>query len=344
MRIHTILGARPQFVKAAVVSRAFQDFDSVDERIIHTGQHYDPDMSDVFFDQLGIPTPWKRYEFGGGSHGKMTGNILIALEELMLDEKPDMVLIYGDTNSTLAGALAAAKLHIPVAHIEAGLRSFNKEMPEEVNRILSDHVSEFLFCPTHASVENLKNENITKGVHHVGDVMHDASIHARSHELIVPAALDASVLESDFALCTVHRAENTDNEAIFNEILAFIKKQSEQMPVIIPVHPRVRDRMKAAFDNEPHVHLIEPQDFFTVQGLLARAAIVLTDSGGLQKEAYFHRAPCFTMRSETEWVETIEAGWNRLWKAADAERPRKEIEEYGAGDAGQKIAEIIAKI
>lgn len=343
MLIHTILGARPQFVKAAVVSRAFQDFDSVDERIIHTGQHYDPDMSDVFFDQLGIPSPWKRYDFGGGSHGKMTGNMLIALEELMLDESPDMVLIYGDTNSTLAGALAAAKLHIPVAHIEAGLRSFNKKMPEEVNRILSDHVSALLFCPTHAAVENLKDENITKGVHHVGDVMHDAAIHARSHELVIPEDLDASVLDSKFALCTVHRAESTDDEATFNEILAFIKQHSDQLPVVLPYHPRVKDRMKAAFDDVPNVHLLAPQNFFTMQGLLARSALVLTDSGGLQKEAYFHRKPCITMRGETEWVETIEAGWNRLWKSADAERPRKEIKEYGAGDAGQKIAEIIAK-
>ena len=317
-KILTIVGARPQFIKAAAISRAFRAFPDIKEQIIHTGQHYDANMSDIFFEELGIPTPKHRFELGGGSHGQMTGRMLEALEKVFLNEKPDAVLIYGDTNSTLAGALAAVKIHIPVIHVEAGLRSFNRKMPEEINRILSDQVSELLLCPTQVSVDNLKAEGIEKGVHMVGDVMHDATLYAIEKTKNNTGLLEKlGVAEKPFAVCTMHRAENTDNPKRFDQLIAFLEKQALKRDIIFAVHPRTRNLMAERGIAPKGLQLIEPVGYFDLNTLLQHCELVITDSGGLQKEAYFHRKPCITMRDETEWVETIEAGWNRLWTADD---------------------------
>lgn len=340
-RIATVVGARPQFVKAAAVSRAFAN-SGIDEILIHTGQHYDANMSDIFFEELEIPPPKLHLGIGGGGHGAMTGAMLAKLEEAFLAEKPDAVLVYGDTNSTIAGALAAAKLHIPVIHSEAGLRSFNRRMPEEINRVVTDHLSALLLCPTQSAVQNLTNEGVTKGVHHVGDVMFDATLFAIERSRELSAAVDKLDLKGKpFAVCTLHRAENTDDPERLAAILAFIEEQAEERTIVFPVHPRTRKVLEAAGRTLTNVRMIDPLGYFDLHRLLADCDLVLTDSGGLQKEAYFHRKPCITLRDETEWVETVEAGWNRLWQSPPTTTARRDIPDYGAGDAAARTIEAI---
>lgn len=340
--IHTIVGARPQFIKAAALSRAIAADVRFDERIIHTGQHYDANMSDVFFDGLGIPAPAHRLEFGGLSHGEMTGRMIEALEGIFKAEQPDAVLIYGDTNSTLAGAIAAVKLHIPVIHVEAGLRSFNMRMPEEINRVLADRVSALLLCPTYQAVENLASEGVTDGVHMVGDVMHDATLHAIEMTRDRKALRETLGLDGPYAVCTLHRAENTDDTDRFNRVLDFLEAEAAKRPVVLPLHPRTKGVMERIGRKPEGVTLIDPLDYFELAELMAGSELVLTDSGGLQKEAYFHRVPCITIRDETEWVETIKAGWNRLWTQDDWATPRRDIPEYGDGHAAALCVDVIA--
>jgi UDP-GlcNAc3NAcA epimerase len=346
----TVVGARPQFVKAAMVSRALRAVSSLCEEIIHTGQHYDSDMSGIFFSQLGIPEPTARLDLGGGSHGRMTARMLEALEEEMLRRKPNKVLIYGDTNSTLAGALAAAKLQLPVAHVEAGLRSFNRRMPEEVNRVLSDHLSTWLFCPTRASMDNLKAEGITSGVHHVGDVMYDAAL--AFEELAVK---ESRVMErlglkpKEFLLATVHRQENTDDPARLEGIVAGLRRLAAKKTLVWPLHPRLKGRL-AWLAEEKGFRLTAPLSFLDMMRLEMSAELILTDSGGVQKEAYFHRTPCLTLRDETEWLETVASGWNQLAGTdpekivalAESAAPGRAIDEYGDGRNSQKIVMLLA--
>ncbi|WP_404941853.1 non-hydrolyzing UDP-N-acetylglucosamine 2-epimerase [Pseudomonas danubii] len=315
-KILTIVGARPQFIKAAAVSREILKHPGrLEEVMVHTGQHYDPNMSQVFFDELEIPAPKYNLEVSGGGHGAMTGRMLEGIEQILLDEKPDWVLIYGDTNSTLAGALAAAKLHIPVAHVEAGLRSFNMRMPEEVNRILADRVSTLLLCPTEVAVENLAKEGITHGVDNVGDVMYDVALYyrdrARNSSLILKTL---NLPEKGFALATCHRAENTDSPERLNEILGALSSIAAQLPVVLPLHPRTR---KLISDHKlehllQELTIVEPLAFLDMVALEQAAKVILTDSGGVQKEAFFYQVPCITMRDETEWVETVALGWNHI--------------------------------
>ncbi len=361
MKILTVVGARPQFIKAAMVSQAILQHNEADklphiiEEITHTGQHYDENMSQVFFGEMGIPEPVVNLNIGGSSHGEMTGRMLLALEKESLDRQPDWVLVYGDTNSTLAGALAAAKLHLPVAHVEAGLRSFNKQMPEEINRVLTDHVSDILFCPTKNAVENLKNEGIMKGVHHVGDVMYDAAIAfgkiAREQSNIL---LQLNLTPKEYYLATVHRAENTNRRERLSGILQGLNQLGKERPVVLPLHPRTKKQLDV-YNLTPlcsNLHLIDPVSFLDMIRLEQEARVILTDSGGVQKEAYFHGVPCVTLRDETEWVETVERGWNRL-AGADPEKiaaatdavPVGRFDEYGDGHASAKIvARLVADL
>ncbi|HYM30278.1 MAG TPA: UDP-N-acetylglucosamine 2-epimerase (non-hydrolyzing) [Candidatus Cybelea sp.] len=340
-KILTVVGARPQFVKAAVVSAAIAATEGLSEVLVHTGQHFDADMSDVFFAELGIPTPAYNLGISGGSHGDMTGRMLMALEATLLRESPDCVLVYGDTNSTLAGALAAAKLQIPIAHVEAGLRSYNRAMPEEINRIVVDHLSRYLFCPTAQSVANLTKEGVTSGVHVVGDVMYDATLAAKRIAAQRSDIVRRLGLARDgFQLATVHRAENVDDRHKLAQVLSYLDAEATRLPVIMPVHPRTRDAVAALGLDFGRVKTIPPVGYLDMAQLLEACAGVLTDSGGLQKEAYFHRKPCVTLRDETEWVETVECGWNRLWQGPDY-RPRREIADYGKGDAASRIAAVL---
>lgn len=341
-QIFTVLGARPQFIKAAPVSRAIAEA-GMSEVIVHTGQHFDALMSDVFFEELDIPKPRYNLEVNSLGHGAMTGRMLEKLEEAMLAERPEMVLIYGDTNSTIAGALAAAKLNIPVAHVEAGLRSFNRRMPEEVNRVVADHVSALLFCPTQTAVANLAAEGITKGVHAVGDVMYDTTLAA-----VKRAEGRSTIIESlgltpgGYAVATIHRAENTDDPERFARVVAWLEEAARKTPVVMPVHPRTRKLLASRGLNPAGLTLIDPVGYLDMARLLSRAAAVFTDSGGLQKEAYFHRVPCVTLRDETEWVETIKAGWNRLWTGEEA-TTRQDIPDYGSGDAAISITKHLSE-
>jgi UDP-GlcNAc3NAcA epimerase len=311
MKIVTVIGARPQFVKAAVLSRAFLK-QQVAEVLVHTGQHYDPGMSDIFFSELEISEPAYNLNIGSGPHGQQTGAMLSGIEKILLTEKPDWVLVYGDTNSTLAGALAAAKLHIKISHVEAGLRSFNRAMPEEINRVLTDHVSDLLFCPSEESVTNLKNEGITSGVHNVGDVMFEAERFAVEKNKTRQKITDHLKLKNkSYLLITLHRAETTDVPERLAKILEFFNTIEEE--IVFPVHPRTRNVIKELnFKPSSHVHLIDPVGYFDMVQLEESARMILTDSGGVQKEAYWLKIPCLTLRSETEWVETIQVGWNKL--------------------------------
>jgi UDP-GlcNAc3NAcA epimerase len=339
-KIFTVIGARPQFIKAAPVSRAIAEA-GLTEVIAHTGQHFDALMSDVFFEELDIPKPGYNLEVNSLGHGVMTGRMLEKLEEVMLAEKPAMILIYGDTNSTLAGALAGAKLNIPVAHVEAGLRSFNRRMPEEVNRVVADHVSALLFCPTRTAVANLAREGISQGVYAVGDVMFDTTLAAVKRAEGRSTILETHGLEPRaYAVATIHRAENTDDPERFARVIAWLEAAARETPVVMPVHPRTRKLLASRQLTPAGLTLIDPIGYLDMARLLSRAAAVFTDSGGLQKEAYFHRVPCVTLREETEWVETIEAGWNRLWTGPDY-ASRNEILEYGQGDASGKIAQTL---
>ena len=340
MKITSIVGARPQFVKAAMVSRKLRERGAV-ERLVHTGQHYDADMSQVFFEQLELPRPDANLGIGSGTHGQQTGRMLEALEADLLSERPDFVLVYGDTNSTVAGALAAAKLQIPLAHVEAGLRSFNRRMPEEINRVLTDHTSTLLFCPTHTAVRNLEAEGIRWGVHHVGDVMYDAVVWLQQRGALDPHLPNRmEVGNGDYAVATLHRAENTDDRNQLVKLLAYLDTQAEQMPLLLVLHPRTRKLMARHGLSVDRARIVAPLGYLEMHSLLAGAARLYTDSGGMQKEACFHHVPCVTLREETEWVETVEAGWNRLWQTEEY-RPRREIEEYGHGDAAQRIVSIL---
>lgn len=341
MKVISIVGARPQFVKAAAVSRALGGVRDVTEVIVHTGQHFDAAMSDVFFQEMEIPEPAYHLGVHGGGHGQMTGRMLEALEPVIQAEHPDIVLVYGDTNSTLAGALVASKLQIPVAHVEAGLRSFNRRMPEELNRVVTDHLSNVLFCPTSAAVANLAREGIVHGIYNVGDVMYDATLHAAASAEVRSKILERLGLETgNYAVATIHRAENTDTPARLAEILTYLKDRPGKPIIVLPLHPRTQ---KAVTDSGlclDGLVAIPPVGYLDMHRLLSGAIAVYTDSGGLQKEAYFHGVPCVTLREETEWVETVEYGWNRLWRGPNF-RPRQEILEYGDGRAAEKIANCL---
>ena len=355
-KIVTIVGARPQFIKAAAVSREIlKHAGKIEEVMVHTGQHYDPNMSQVFFDELEIPAPRYNLEVSGGGHGAMTGRMLEGIEQILLSEKPDWVLIYGDTNSTLAGALAAAKLHIPVAHVEAGLRSFNMRMPEEINRILADRVSTLLLCPTEIAVENLAREGVVEGVHNVGDVMYDVALYYRERAKAQSEVLKTHGLqEKGFALATCHRAENTDDPVRLEGIVSALAEIALALPVVLPLHPRTR-KLLQQFGLEHHLDaltVVDPLPFLDMVALEQAAQVILTDSGGVQKEAFFYQVPCITMRDETEWVETVELGWNRLVgassemilgaHAAMATRMSKTGEKpYGDGDAAKRILALL---
>ena len=317
MRIVSVVGARPQFVKAAPLLRAFGDGHT--SVLVHTGQHYDARMSDVFFDELGLPEPNYHLGVGSGPHGRQTGEMIARLETVLADERPDWVVVFGDTNSTLAAALAAAKLCQPIAHVEAGLRSFNRAMPEEINRIVADALADLLLCPTNTAVENLQREGIVRGVHQVGDVMMEVLAEAATR-----AAAESSILrrleieERRFAVATVHRAENTDDPGRLAQIVRGLETSDD--PVIFPVHPRTA-RALDAVNPAPRspVRIVEPMGYLDMVRLAGSARIVATDSGGLQKEAYWLGTPCVTLRDETEWVETVAAGWNVL-AGADTRR------------------------
>ncbi|TYS63777.1 UDP-N-acetylglucosamine 2-epimerase (non-hydrolyzing) [Bacillus infantis] len=351
MKVLTILGARPQFIKAAPVSRALSRH--MDEIIVHTGQHYDANMSDIFFEELHIPKPHYQLGVGSGNHGKQTGEMLAKIEEIVLKETPDYLMVYGDTNSTLAGALVAAKLHVPVIHIEAGLRSFNKKMPEEVNRIMTDHVSEFLFCPTDTAVENLKNENITHNVFNIGDVMYDAVLYNRELAAEKSSILsENSLTEKGYHLITIHRAENTDDIDNMKNILEAFS-QIEDMKVW-PIHPRTKHKLASygiSLEDIPNLKVIDPVGYLDMLTLVANSKKIVTDSGGVQKEAYFMKVPCVTVREQTEWVETLAGEANILTGTDTAkivEAVNKKVEPqykevFGDGKASEKIAELISK-
>lgn len=358
MNLITIVGARPQFIKAAAVSAALARHPAVRERLLHTGQHFDDNMSEVFFRELGIPAPAWNLGIGGGPHGAMTGAQLAAIEQVLMAERPDAVLLYGDTNSTLAGALAAAKLHIPVAHVEAGLRSFNRRMPEEVNRVLTDHVSQWLFVPTESAALNLQREGIDAAkVHRVGDVMFDAALHfsgvARAREHRHPVFAD--VAGRAFVLATVHRAENTDAPERLRTIVAALAALAGEIDVVWPMHPRTRNvlaQMGVAVDSAPGMHCVGPLGYLDMIEMEQAARMVVTDSGGVQKETFFFGKPCVTLRDETEWVELIESGWNRLAPPTSVAALRASfqaalgsvgapVQPYGDGDAAQRIARVL---
>ena len=360
MKIVTIIGARPQFIKASALSRAFREHNKtsdkkIEEIIIHTGQHFDENMSEVFFTELEIPHPNYNLEIANLPHGAMTGRMLEAIEVVLKDEQPDYVLIYGDTNSTLAGALAASKLHIPIAHVEAGLRSFNMRMPEEVNRIVSDKISNLLFCPTEIAVINLKNEGIVSGVHNVGDVMYDVTLYYREQAKAKIELSKWNVTDGNYALCTIHRAENTDNLSRLQSIFDALREIAKELPVILPIHPRTRQLLKR-LDKETwlkSINILEPLPFLEMLRLEMSAKVILTDSGGIQKEAYFHEVPCITLRDETEWVETVEMGWNKIvgadkekilnaYQSYDIELNKKHQQSpFGNGNTGEQILNIM---
>jgi UDP-GlcNAc3NAcA epimerase len=345
MKIMSVVGARPQFIKAAPVSRVLRR--THEEVLVHTGQHYDDNMSEVFFRELEIPKPDINLEIGSGPHGAQTGGMMAGIEKVALEIKPDWVLVYGDTNSTVAGALVAAKLHIKVAHVEAGLRSFDRRMPEEINRVLTDHVSDLLLCPTEVAITNLAREGIEHGVHLVGDVMYDAFLFnleaARERDGVLKKL---GLAPSAFALATIHRAENADDPARLAAILEGIDQSG--MDVILPMHPRTRARLDGT--PPPRIHVIEPVGYLDMLALEEAAAVIVTDSGGVQKEAYFLSKPCVTLRDRTEWTETVEAGWN-VAVDADSEKIADAMRNfrpkgvhpnlYGDGHAAEKIAELL---
>jgi UDP-GlcNAc3NAcA epimerase len=372
MKIATVVGARPQFVKAATVSRAIQTHNQIcpdtpiKEIFIHTGQHFDDNMSQVFFDELELPNTDYHLGIGGGSHGQNTGRMIEALEGVLLQEKPDLVMIYGDTDSTLAGALAAVKLHIPVAHVEAGLRSFNRKMPEEINRVVADHVANLLFAPTETAVKNLMKEGFANLypkadisnqplIIQVGDVMYDAalfySVKAEGRESI----LESLKLKSKgYVLATIHRAENVDDPERLHTIMEALNRVAHDLPVVLPLHPRTKHRLSrlpGPWSFMPHasLFLVDPVGYLDMTVLEKNAAVIATDSGGLQKEAFFHGVPCVTLRDETEWVELVRLGWNTLLIPDSVEaivtqihagiesKPLVTENPYGIGDSAERI-------
>ena len=354
MKVVTIVGARPQFVKAAAVSRAFAAF-GVNEVIVHTGQHFDHNMSQVFFDEMEIPVPKYNLDVHGLGHGAMTGRMLEGIEAVLLTEKPDAVLVYGDTNSTLAGALAAKKLLIPVAHVEAGLRSFNMAMPEEVNRILTDRISNWLFCPTDNAIANLKREGFDGfGIEVVksGDVMQDAAIFYSERSPMRSDITKRLRIDGGFILSTIHRQENTDTKQNIEGIVSALNQLHQEQRVIVPLHPRTK-QLISKLDVKPTFEIIDPVGYFDMVELLEHCSVVLTDSGGVQKEAFFFQKPCVTMRNETEWIELVENGFNVL-SGADTrsivELTRRmlaaninfDVDLYGGGKASERIARFFA--
>ena len=352
MKILTVVGARPEFIQTAPVTKAIRKRHT--EILVHTGQHYDDNMSGVFFRDLGIPAPEINLDVGSGSHAEQTGQMLIRMEETILREKPDWVLVFGDTNSTIAGALAAAKIHVPVAHIEAGLRSYDRKMPEEINRVMTDHLSTLLFPPTQVAVDNLKKEGITQGVRLVGDVRVDVVLgmveqaRTRQADLLSSARLKAG---EPFALATIHRASNTDDQQRLSDIVQVMNHTT--LPVVLPVHPRLKKMMQVyGLQFSDNVRAIDPVGFVDMVALLDACEIVITDSGGLQKEAYMLHRPAVTVRDTTEWVETVHSGWNRLcepdpaqFQAAVAEArrtpPAEHPDFYGAFGVSERIVDAL---
>ena len=353
MRVVTVVGARPQFIKAAAVSRVLRTYPEVDEIIIHTGQHYDEKMSDVFFSELEIAPPHHNLDAGSGSHGAQTAHMLAGVERVLMELRPDVVLIYGDTNSTLAAVLAASKLHIPVAHVEAGLRSFNRRMPEEINRIVADHISDILFAPTDLAVANLRREGIEEGkIVKCGDVMYDAAVYfgARTDQSAILREL--GLRPGEYVLATIHRAENTGDRGRLKAILGGLREFAATARVVLPLHPRTRkllaaDPELAAMSSE--LTTIDPVGYVDMTALEKNAGLIATDSGGVQKEAFFHRVPCLTLRDETEWVELLQLGWNRLCSPASSSVVFEALqaafgtsgdphaEPYGTPDAAERI-------
>jgi len=350
MKILSIVGARPEFIQSAPVSKALRK--QHQEILVHTGQHYDYLMSQTFFDEIGIPKPDYNLEVGSGSHAKQTAEILVRLEEVLVGERPDLVIIRGDTNSTLAGALAASKLHIPIAHIEAGERSFDRRMPEEINRLAADRVSDVFFCVSQTAVRHLSNEGIRDSVHWVGDVMLDAM------QANLPLARQKSTAlkrldlkPKDFALVTIHRAANTDDPDRLRRILSALSQVDEE--VIFPVHPRTRGVIeKLGVEVGKRLRMIEPIGYYDMVALEEHARLIATDSGGVQREAYFLKVPCLTLRDETEWTETLQAGWNKLVGADEQEivsawqsfsPPSDQAPIFGDGKASEKILQIVSE-
>lgn len=358
MKILTVIGARPQFIKAGSVSREIirqqQAGADIQEVIVHTGQHYDANMSDVFFDEMQIPKPGYFLGIGGKSHGAMTGQMIEKIEEVLLKEKPDWLMVYGDTNSTLAGAIAASKLHIKIAHVEAGLRSFNMAMPEEVNRILTDRMSTLLFCPTQAAMDNLKTEaidawNTSAKAILAGDVMQDGALFYKDLAQ-KPNSID---IGSEFVLCTIHRAENTDDPQRLASIIDALNEIALHKKVVLPLHPRTRHILEKSDFDISNLTIIDPVGYLNMVWLISNCSLVMTDSGGLQKEAYFFKKHCITLRDETEWVELVDAGVNRLvgankkaiWETfnncRDYDGSLFSADLYGAGMASNKIIDIL---
>ena len=361
MKLVTVVGARPQFVKAAALSRALtaEAFSSISHAIVHTGQHYDENMSGSFFAELGIPSPVMNLAIGSGEHGAQTGAMMTGLEAAFDTLKPDMVLVYGDTNSTLASALVAAKAGIPLAHVEAGLRSFRVAMPEEINRVVTDRLSQVLFCPTKLAMKNLEAEGKTDGVHLVGDVMFDIFSQQLAQIDIGKTLATFDFASDPFALLTIHRQENTDDQTRLRRLVAAFSQTAKSLPVIFPAHPRTLKSISDLGVDLGGIRILPPLPYGQMIALLGRASVVATDSGGLQKEAYFAQTPCVTLRDETEWVETVEAGANRLASPAnksaeaiveivlDASRspmPAKAGALYGDGHAAEKIATVLAAL
>jgi UDP-N-acetylglucosamine 2-epimerase len=351
MKVVSIVGARPQFVKAAVLSRELRK--RHEEFLLHTGQHYDDQLSDVFFRELDIPRPDVNLNAGSGSHATQTARMLEGIEAVLLAKQPDVVIVFGDTNSTLAGALAAAKLGIPVAHVEAGLRSFDRSMPEEINRVVTDHLSNYLFCPTANAVALLRNEGIERGVHHTGDLMYDALLASLPlAEKVVPNALERRGLGTGcYYLATLHRQANTDDAAALTRL--FDAFGALDLPVVLPLHPRTQNALKeAGVEPAPNVRVEEPVGYFEMLLLEKHSRAILTDSGGVQREAYFLSIPCVTLRPESEWPETLSNGWNVLAGSdverivAAAQRPRPQeapLPAFGDGQAASKIVEILER-
>ncbi len=350
MKVVTVVGARPQFIKAAAVSRRLAETPGAEECLVHTGQHFDENMSDIFFSEMQIPAPHHKLGISGGSHGQMTARMLAELETVLQSERPDCLLVYGDTNSTLAGALAAAKLGIPIAHVEAGLRSFNRAMPEEINRVLTDHVAELLYAPTQLAMDNLAREGIAdRNCLLVGDVMYDAALFFGAHAVPTDPRI-AELSMAPFVLATVHRQENTDDPERLRNIFEALSDVATTLPVLLPLHPRTRKTLEAAGASDllAPLSIVEPLGYFDMLAAEAGAAVIATDSGGVQKEAFFSGTPCVTLRSETEWTELVDAGWNQVVPPTDRATiasailgaigtTGRDVTPYGDGDAAGRI-------
>ena len=354
MKIVTVIGARPQFIKACMLSKSFNQDPSIQEILVHTGQHYDSNMSDIFFQQLKMSKPNYNLNVGSGTHAEQTGSMLIKLESIYIKEKPDAVLVYGDTNSTLAASIAASKLHIPIIHVESGLRSFNRNMPEEINRIVTDHLSTLLFCPSQEAADQLNNESIQNGVHVTGDIMYDAVLHYRVEAINYSTLLERNQLSSgQYYAATIHRAENTDHPT---RLTSIIKAFSQlDLPVIMPLHPRTKkmlaDLHLLNLGKKSNLQFISPVDYFDMLSLMSQAKAILTDSGGVQKEAYMLKVPCITLRDETEWTDTVRAKWNQLVSAnnssaiiktvSKAEKPTNHPALFGDGHSALNMHNLI---